>query len=170
MADKKVDVLIIGSGHTGGMAAKILTEKGISCTMLDAGPMLNFERDRTLKPASQLPFRGLDAPGRHPHVFQSSEFSANQWVDEKVIPYNYPTGQQYNWVRIRSVGGRSPFWGRQSFRHSDFEFKCKDHDGFGENWPISYKDLAPYYDPRGGDLPRAGPHRRSAAISRRQLH
>src|SRR5271170_813206 len=77
MADKKVDVLIIGSGHTGGMAAKILTEKGISCTMLDAGPMLNFERDRTLKPASQLPFRGLDAPGRHPHVFQSSEFSAN---------------------------------------------------------------------------------------------
>jgi choline dehydrogenase-like flavoprotein len=146
MADKKVDVLIIGSGHTGGMAAKILTEKGISCTMLDAGPMINFERDRTLKPASQLPFRGLDAPGRHPHVFQASEFSANQWVDEKVIPYNYPAGQQYNWVRIRSVGGRSPFWGRQSFRHSDLEFKSKDHDGFGENWPISYKDLAPFYD------------------------
>jgi choline dehydrogenase-like flavoprotein len=145
MADKKVDVLIIGSGHTGGLAAKILTEKGISCTMLDAGPMINFERDRTLKPASQLPFRGFDAPGRHPHIFQSSEFSANQWVDEKVIPYNYPAGQQYNWVRIRSVGGRSPFWGRQSFRHSDYEFKCKDHDGFGENWPISYKDLVPFY-------------------------
>jgi choline dehydrogenase-like flavoprotein len=145
MADKKVEVLIIGSGHTGGMAAKILTEKGIACTMLDAGPMLNFERDRTLKPASQLPFRGLDAPGRHPHIFQSSEFSANQWVDEKVIPYNYPVGQQYNWVRVRSVGGRSPFWGRQSFRHSDYEFKCKDHDGIGENWPISLSDLAPFY-------------------------
>src|SRR3984885_10180760 len=112
MAQKKVDALIIGSGHTGGMAAKILTEKGISCTMLDAGPMIDFERDRTLKAASQLPFRGLDAPGRHPHIFQSSEFSANQWVDEKVIPYNYPAGQQYNWVRVRSVGGRSPFWGR----------------------------------------------------------
>ncbi|MGO4518024.1 GMC oxidoreductase [Terriglobus sp. 2YAB30_2] len=145
MAEKKVDVLIIGSGHTGGMAAKILTEKGISCTMLDAGPMLNFERDRTLKPANQLPFRGLDAPGRHPHIFQSSEFSANQWIDEKVIPYNYPAGQQYNWVRVRSVGGRSPFWGRQSFRLSDYEFKCKDHDGFGENWPISYKDLESFY-------------------------
>src|ERR1700709_1587612 len=85
MADKKVDVLIIGSGHTGGLAAKILTEKGISCTMLDAGPMINFERDRILKPASQLPYRGFDAPGRHPHIFQSSEFSANQWVDEKGI-------------------------------------------------------------------------------------
>jgi choline dehydrogenase-like flavoprotein len=145
MADKKVDVLIIGSGHSGGMAAKILTEKGISCTMLDAGPMINFERDRTLKPASQLPYRGFDAPGRHPHIFQSTEFSANQWVDEKLIPYSYPEGQQYNWVRIRSVGGRSPFWARQSFRLSDYEFKSREHDGFGENWPISLKDLAPYY-------------------------
>ena len=145
MAEQKVDVLIIGSGHTGGMAAKILTEKGISCTMLDAGPMLNFERDRTLKAASQLPFRGLDAPGRNAHVFQASGFNGNMWVDEKEIPYNYPAGQPYNWVRVRSVGGRSPFWGRQSFRHSDYEFKCKDRDGFGENWPICYADLAPFY-------------------------
>lgn len=146
MAEKKVDVLIIGSGHTGGMAAKILTGKGISCTMLDAGPMINWEQDHQLKAASQLPFRGMDAPGRHPHIWQSSEFSANQWVDETEIPYSYPAGQQYNWVRVRSVGGRSPYWGRQSFRFSDYEFKCKDHDGFGENWPISLKDLAPYYD------------------------
>lgn len=146
MADKKVDVLIIGSGHTGGMAAKILTEKGISVTMLDAGPAIDWEKDRALKPASQLPYKGFDAPGRHPHIFQASEFSANQWVDEKVIPYNYPAGQQYNWVRVRTLGGRSPYWGRQSFRLSDYEFKCKDHDGFGENWPISLKDLAPFYD------------------------
>ncbi|HEY9137504.1 MAG TPA: FAD-dependent monooxygenase, partial [Terriglobus sp.] len=146
MADKKVDVLIIGSGHTGGMAAKILTEKGIAVTMLDAGPAIDWEKDRTLKPASQLPYKGFDAPGRHPHIFQASEFSANQWVDEKVIPYNYPAGQQYNWVRVRTLGGRSPYWGRQSFRLSDYEFKCKDHDGFGENWPISLKDLAPFYD------------------------
>ncbi len=158
MALKKVDVLIIGSGHTGGLAAKILTSKGISCTMLDAGPMINWERDRTLKPASQLPFRGLDAPGRHPHIFQASEFSANQWVDEKVIPYNYPPGQQYNWVRVRSVGGRSPYWGRQSFRHSDYEFKGKDHDGFGDNWPISYVDLEPYY-PKVEGLFRVSGHK-----------
>jgi len=145
MAQKKVDVLIIGSGHTGGMAAKILTEKGIECTMLDAGPMLNFEKDRELKPANELPYRGFDAPGRLPHVFQSSEFNANIWLDEKVAPYSHPADQPYNWVRVRSVGGRSPFWGRQSFRHSDYEFKSKDHDGFGENWPISLKDLVPYY-------------------------
>ncbi len=145
MAQKKVDVLIIGSGHTGGMAAKILTEKGISCTMLDAGPMLNFEKYREMKPVHELPYRGFDAPGRLPHVFQASEFNANQWVDEKVIPYYHPPEQPYNWVRVRSVGGRSPFWARQSFRLSDYEFKCKDHDGFGENWPLSLKDVAPYY-------------------------
>lgn len=145
MAQKKVDVLIIGSGHTGGMAAKILTEKGISCTMLDAGPMLNFEKYREMKPVHELPYRGFDAPGRLPHVFQANEFNANQWVDEKVIPYTHPENKPYNWVRVRSVGGRSVFWARQSFRLSDYEFKCKDHDGFGENWPISLKDLAPYY-------------------------
>jgi choline dehydrogenase-like flavoprotein len=145
MAQKKVDVLIIGSGHTGGMAAKTLTEKGISCTMLDAGPMLNFEKYRELKPAHQLPYRGLNAPGRLTHVFQANEFNANQWVDEKVVPYYHPPEQPYNWVRVRSVGGRSPFWARQSFRLSDYEFKSKDHDGFGENWPISLKDIAPYY-------------------------
>ena len=86
MAQKKVDVLIIGSGHTGGMAAKILTEKGIACTMLDAGPMLNFEKNRELKPAHELPYRGFDAPGRLPHVYQASEFNANIWLDEKVAP------------------------------------------------------------------------------------
>jgi choline dehydrogenase-like flavoprotein len=145
MAQKKIDVLIIGSGHTGGMAAKILTEKGISCTMLDAGPMLNFEKYREMKPVHELPYRGFDAPGRLPHVFQANEFNANQWVDEKAVPYYHPPEQPYNWVRVRSVGGRSPFWARQSFRLSDYEFKCKDHDGFGENWPISLKDVAPYY-------------------------
>jgi len=145
MAEQKVDVLIIGSGHSGGMAAKILTEKGIKCTMLNAGPMVNFESDRQLKPAYQLPFRGFDNPGRLAHVFQSNEFNANQWVDENEIPYTYPAGKEYNWVRVRLFGGRSFLWARQSFRLSDYEFKGKDHDGFGDNWPISHADLDPYY-------------------------
>ena len=145
MAQEKVDVLIIGSGHSGGMAAKILTEKGISCLMLNAGPVVNFEKDRELRPAYELPFRGFNNPGRLEHVFQSNEFNANTWVDEKEVPYTFDPQHPYNWVRVRLLGGRSLFWSRQSFRYSDFEFKRKDHDGFGDNWPVDLAEMAPFY-------------------------
>jgi choline dehydrogenase-like flavoprotein len=139
------DVLIIGSGHAGGMAAKMLTEAGIRCLMLNAGPVADISRDAERLPASKLPYRGFRPPGRLEHVFQSNEFNANVWVDEDEVPYTFDPNQPYNWVRVRLFGGRSLFWSRQSFRLSDYEFKCKSHDGFGENWPISYADLAPYY-------------------------
>src|ERR1700749_2609030 len=145
MAEEKVDVLIIGSGHSGGMAAKILTEKGISCLMLNAGPIADAHKDTELKPAYALPFRGFKQPGQLPHVFQSNEFNANTWVDEQEVPYTYDPQQPYNWVRVRLFGGRSLFWSRQSFRLSDYEFKGKSHDGFGDDWPISLADLDPYY-------------------------
>ena len=145
MAEESVDVLIIGSGHSGGMAAKILTEKGISCLMLNAGPVADIRKDTELKPAYALPYRGFKQPGQLPHVFQSNEFNANTWVDEKEVPYTYDPQNPYNWVRVRLFGGRSLFWSRQSFRLSDYEFKGKSHDGFGDDWPISLADLAPYY-------------------------
>ena len=140
------DVLIVGSGASGGMAAYTLTKKGVKCLLLDAGPNVDFQRQRTIKPVYELPYRGLGEPGRLPHVLQSNEFNANQWVDEKQVPYTHDPKEPYNWVRVRMLGGKSNFWARMSFRLSDFEFKAKDHDGFGENWPISYADLAPYYD------------------------
>jgi len=145
MADETVDVLIIGSGHSGGMAAKILTEKGISCLMLNAGPVADVHKDTEVKPVSALPFRGFKQPGILPHVFQSNEFNANTWVDEKEVPYTYDADKPYNWVRVRLFGGRSLFWSRQSFRLSDYEFKGKSHDGYGDDWPISLSDVAPYY-------------------------
>ncbi len=140
-----VDVLIIGSGHSGGMAAKILTEKGISCLILNAGPVAEVHKDTEVRQAYTLPYRGFKQPGRLPHVFQSNAFDANTWVDEKEVPYTYTPGHAYNWVRVRLFGGRSLFWSRQSFRLSDYEFQSKSHDGFGEDWPIRLADLAPYY-------------------------
>jgi len=145
MTEETVDVLIVGSGHSGGMAAKVLTEKGISCLMLNAGPIADVHKDTELKPAYALPFRGFKQPGRLPHVFQSNEFNANTWVDEQEVPYTFDPKQPYNWVRVRLFGGRSLFWSRQSFRLSDYEFKGKSHDGYGDDWPISLADLAPYY-------------------------
>ena len=140
------DVLIIGSGASGGMAAYTLTQLGARCLMLDAGPPLDFERGRTLRPVWDLPYRGFGRPGRFPHITQASEFDAALWADEKQNPYSYPAADPYYWVRIKMIGGRTLRWGRASWRLSDYEFKGKDHDGFGENWPVSYTDLAPYYD------------------------
>jgi choline dehydrogenase-like flavoprotein len=140
------DVLIIGSGASGGMAAHTLTQKGVKCLMLDAGPQVDFARDRGLKPVYELPYRGFGQPGRLPHVLQANEFNANQWADETQNPYTHDPNEPFNWVRVRLVGGKSLFWARMSFRLSDYEFKGKDHDGFGENWPISHADLAPFYE------------------------
>lgn len=140
------DVLIIGSGASGGMVAQALTAKGIKCLMLDAGPAVDFERQTVMRPVYDLPYRGFGRPGRFPHITQASEFDANLWADEKQNPYTYDPADPYYWVRIRLIGGKTLRWGRASWRLSDYEFKCKDHDGFGENWPLEYKDLAGYYD------------------------
>src|SRR5262245_1181196 len=146
MAAKEYDVLIIGSGASGGMTAYTLAKQGVKCLLLDAGPLVDFTRQRGLKPVYELPYRGFGKPGRLPHVFQANEFNANQWADETQNPYTHDPKEPYNWVRVRLVGGKSMFWARMSFRLSDYEFKGKDHDGFGDNWPISYADLASYYD------------------------
>ena len=143
---KDYDVLIIGSGASGGMAAHTLTKKGVSCLMLDAGPLVDFNRIREPKAVSDLPYRGFGKPGRLPHVMQANEFNANQWADETLNPYTYDPATPFNWVRVRMIGGKSLFWARMSFRLSDYEFKAKDHDGFGENWPLAYADLKPFYD------------------------
>lgn len=145
MTNEVFDVLIIGSGHSGGMAAKILTERGIRCLMLNAGPVADVARNAEHKAAYELPYRGFKPPGKLEHVFQANEFNANVWVDEQEVPYTFAPQNPYNWVRVRLFGGRSLFWSRQSFRLSDYEFKGKSHDGFGEDWPISLADLAPYY-------------------------
>jgi choline dehydrogenase-like flavoprotein len=146
MAKTIYDVLIVGSGASGGMATYALTQKGVNCLLLEAGPAVDFNRQRGLKPVYELPYRGLGKPGKLPHVYQANEFNANQWVDEQQVPYTYGPQSPYSWARVRMIGGKSLFWARMSYRLSDYEFKAKDHDGFGDNWPISYAELAPFYD------------------------
>jgi choline dehydrogenase-like flavoprotein len=145
VAIKEYDVLIVGSGHSGGMAANVLTKKGISCLMLNAGPEADYVKDHSSKAAHELPYRGFNKPGRLSHVFQATEANAEQWVDEKEVPYTYDPAKPYNWVRVRLLGGRSLFWARESYRLSDFEFKAGDLEGNDNNWPISLADLDPYY-------------------------
>jgi choline dehydrogenase-like flavoprotein len=145
MAAPDYDVLIIGSGASGGMAAYVLTRLGVKCLILEAGPPVDFQNNTEPRRAYELPFRGLGDPARTPHVWQADEFNAHQWVDERVVPYTHPPGEPFNWVRARYVGGKSLFWSRMSFRLSDYEFKAASWDGFGEDWPIRHADLDPYY-------------------------
>ena len=145
MAKQDHSVLIIGSGHAGGMAAYILAQTGIRCLMLNAGPPVDLSRDRRSVPGHEMAYRGLMEPGAiGDGAIGENVLSA--FVHPSEVPYTHDADKPYVWVRNRVLGGRSVFWSRQSFRLSDLEFKARDHDGYGENWPFSLADLAPYYE------------------------
>ena len=83
MAKNIYDVLIVGSGASGGMAAHTLTKLGVKCLLLEAGPLVDLNRQRGAKPVYELPYRGLGKPGKLSLIYQANEFNAHQWVDEK---------------------------------------------------------------------------------------
>ena len=164
------DAIVIGFGAAGGMAAHVLTSHGMRVLMLEAGKKLDIDKElKSMEWPFDHPRRGDMAPGQHaltlneytirqpPYAdglkhskvysyvqgWSGPDYSKNIVVDEKHHPY---TGTNYAWVRARCLGGKTNIWGRLALRLSDFDFKAKSHDGYGEDWPISYKDIAPYYD------------------------
>lgn len=164
------DAVVVGSGAAGGMAAHVLTAQGMKVLMLEAGKKLPIERElRSMEWPYDHPRRGDFPPGSHAlsfneytirrppyatnsafkHVYSyvggwsGSDYVKNILVDEKNHPY---TGTRYAWVRARALGGKTNIWGRLALRMSDYDFKAKSHDGYGEDWPIAYHDIAPYYD------------------------
>src|SRR5437763_15070573 len=148
---KVYDAIIIGSGASGGMAAKQLTEHGFEVLVLEAGPPVNPERDlNTHKNPWESMYRGFGKPGWRDYdqwmQDTAGEFSRHFYVKDTEHPYTTDPGKPFMWVRARIVGGKSLHWGRFSWRMSDLDFKAASHDGFGDDWPISYKDVAPYYD------------------------
>ena len=137
------DVIIIGSGAGGGMAAKVLTEAGANVMMLEAGVMWDARTDAKMMawPYSS-PRRGAAIPAR-----QFGEFDAGLggWTLEGE-PYTSAAGDQFDWFRTRMLGGRTNHWGRISLRFGPDDFRRKSMDGLGDDWPISYDELQPYYD------------------------
>lgn len=146
MAIEPHEILIIGSGHAGGMAAYVLAQKGFKCVMLNAGPIPDLDRDREERPTQAYPYRMFTRPRDVIDHYVGAETKLNAFVNPTEIPYSHDEDKPYVWVRNRLVGGRSLFWGRQSFRLSDLEFKGRDNDGFGENWPVDLAEMTPFYE------------------------
>jgi choline dehydrogenase-like flavoprotein len=152
---KKIyDVLIVGSGASGGWVAKELTEQGLDVVMLEAGPPRIPQRDFSEHAWTyQLKFRGfgdkkaaLENQPVQSLCYAADEYSHQFFVNDFENPYTFPQDKPFLWIRGRQVGGKTFCWARESYRYTDYEFKAARRDGYGEDWPFDYADLAPYYD------------------------
>lgn len=144
------DVVVIGSGAGGGSAVQVLTEKGIKVALLEAGPMLDVRQEfKEHKWPHDYNHRGAEEGGKY-YFGKGKDFGffttvSGGWQLEGE-PYTVGEGSQFQWFRSRIIGGRTNHYGRMSFRFSDYDFKPYSKDGLGWDWPISYEDIAPYYD------------------------
>jgi len=137
------DVIIVGSGAGGGMAAYVLTQAGAKCLMLEAGSWYDTAKEsKMLEWPYNAPHRGASTPQK---PFGYFDASVGGWqVDGE--PYTSAPGSEWRWWRSRMLGGRTNHWGRISLRMGPYDFKPYSRDGKGFDWPITYDDLAPYYD------------------------
>ncbi len=144
---KVYDVCIIGSGAGGGTAAKVLTEGGLNVVMLEAGPLLNPAKDykEHVWPYA-LPHRGADIGGRALHELNGEFLAPNGFWEIEGEPYTTAPGSTFRWFRSRIEGGRTNHYGRISLRMSPADMTARSRDGLGDDWPITYEELAPYYD------------------------
>ncbi len=141
---KPYDVIIVGSGAGGAMAAYVLTRAGAKCLMLEAGGWYDAARDsKWLEWVYDAPHRA--APGPAKDGFDSFLAAVGGW-EVPGEPYTSAPGADWMWFRARMLGGRTNSWGRISLRMGPYDFKPYSRDGKGFDWPISYDDLAPYYD------------------------
>jgi choline dehydrogenase-like flavoprotein len=146
------DAIVVGSGISGGWAAKELTEKGLRVLLLERGK--NVEHVEDYLNASKGPWEYPHRGGRtkaleraYPVLkrdYPLNEKNLDWWASDQDSPYTEV--KRFDWYRGYQVGGRSLTWGRQSYRWSDFDFEANARDGIAVDWPIRYKDLAPWYD------------------------
>ncbi len=141
---KEYDAIIVGSGAGGGMAADVLSKAGLKIAVVEAGPFFDPKDSETMTQMKwpwESPRRGASTN----RAFGDFDMSYGDWeVDGE--PYTKSEGTKFMWWRSRMLGGRTNHWGRISLRFGPDDFKHRDIDGLGENWPISYEELKPFYD------------------------
>jgi choline dehydrogenase-like flavoprotein len=152
MADNVYDAIVVGSGISGGWAAKELTEKGLKTLMLERGR--NVEHIKDYVNASKAPWEFPHRGGRTQEMIKNypvlkrdyplNETNLEFWANDQDCPYTEV--KRFDWYRGYQVGGRSLTWGRQSYRLSEYDFEANAKDGIAVDWPIRYKDLSPWYD------------------------
>jgi len=147
------DVIVVGSGMSGGWVAKEMCEKGFKVAVIERGRNINPIEDYTdnLDPwdMEHLNFKGHETQEDYPiqsEVYAFHSYTKQFWVKDNEHPYIVPEGQEYKWRRGYHTGGRSIMWGRQSYRFSEIDFEANKKDGHGVDWPLRYKDIAPWYD------------------------
>ena len=141
---KEYDVIIVGSGAGGGMATKVLSEAGLSVAIVEAGPYYdpaNPDQMTQMKWPYESPRRGAGTT----RPFGDYDQAYGGWEIEGE-PYSQVGDTQFRWFRSRMLGGRTNHWGRISLRFGPDDFRKKSIDGLGEDWPITYDDIKPYYD------------------------
>jgi choline dehydrogenase-like flavoprotein len=155
IADSSFDAIVIGSGISGGWAAKELTERGAKVLLLERGRDVRHARDYEFEHRVpwQMPFRNLGDRLRDERDYPVQRLSrgfeegcAQFYVNDREHPYQVEPGTSFSWLRGHQTGGRSLTWGRASFRIGDFNFEENRRDGHGIDWPIRYRDIAPWYD------------------------
>lgn len=148
------DAIVVGSGITGGLAAKELTEKGLKVLVLERGQDVRHGSDYLGEhaPGWKLPYHGkpLRELYKENYAVQSNNYAFNEanrhfWNNDKDNPYAVDEGKPFEWLRGDVVGGRSLTWARQSYRWSEQDFRANQQDGSGIPWPVDYKDIAPWY-------------------------
>jgi choline dehydrogenase-like flavoprotein len=150
-AQQTYDAIVVGSGISGGWAAKELCEKGLKVLMLERGAPVHHPNypTATLDPW-EFPHRGRLTPEEHKkHHVQARHYSITEetkhfYINDLENPYK--EDNRFDWIRANAVGGRSLLWARLSLRWSDLDFKANLEDGYGVDWPIRYKDIEPWYD------------------------
>jgi choline dehydrogenase-like flavoprotein len=154
--DTQFDAIVVGSGISGGWAAKELTERGLKVLMIERGRMIEHQSGYTKETTApwELPFHGQgdaalfarDYPVQSQQKLFFNEWTQDHWVNDREHPYQTAPGESFVWMRGYQLGGKSLIWGRQCYRWSDIDFGANKTDGHGVDWPIRYKDVAPWYD------------------------
>src|SRR5688500_9117242 len=152
MAETSYDAIVVGSGISGGWAAKELCEKGLKVLMLERGHDIKHKTDyaETNKPVWEYPHRGRRTQQMEKdYPFLKRDYPLNErnlkfWAVDKDNPYTEV--KRFDWYRGYHTGGRSLMWGRQSYRHCEMDFEANAKEGIAVDWPIRYKDIAPWYD------------------------